>query len=220
MIVWGAGEVQEVRVWRTFGFFPFAVYFSTLRRSTHDLTTPDTQSIPEAQQMPTYIPGPTKRAETCKVTFAGVNKTVECKPHTNLRDLALEHDIPMYNGLAKYTNCQGHGLCGTCTVEVTPQQHLTEKGALENLRFIQLKGNLRLACQTEVTGDVVVTKHRGHFGTRGYDVGIKLDEVKRLYQDEEWTVAQIAEHFQCPPAKIVNVLERSKVEFRRPGSVA
>lgn len=170
--------------------------------------------------MPTYIPGPKQRSDTCKVTFANWDKTVECKPHTNLRDLAQEHDIPLYNGLAKFTNCQGHGLCGTCTVEVTPHKNLTEKGAVEKFRFIQLKGNLRLACCTEVTGDVTVTKHRGHFGTKGYEHRIQLDEVIRLYKEESWTIDQVADHFQCHPAKIVNLLEKSGVEFRRPGSVA
>ena len=100
--------------------------------------------------MPTQIPGKTQRPETCKVTFTNWNRTVECAPHTNLRDLALEHDLPIYNGLATYTNCQGHGLCGTCAVEVTPQRNLTEKRAVEKLRFVQLRGNLRLACQTEL----------------------------------------------------------------------
>lgn len=170
--------------------------------------------------MATFIPGPQKRPESCTVRFTNWDKTVECKPFTNLRDLALEHDLPLYNALAKYTNCQGHGLCGTCMVEVTPQKNLTSKGARENLRFIQVKGNLRLACQVEVTGDIEVTKHRGHFGTKDYKYGVKLDEMKRLYQEEGWTLDQIAEHFQCPTGKIVNLLGHSGVELRKPGSAA
>ena len=117
-------------------------------------------------------------------------------------------------------NCEGNGLCGTCTVEVVPQDGLTGRGARENLRFLLLKGNLRLACQVGVTGDVQVTKHAGLKGNKGYVPGIDQAEVVRLYRDEGETIAAIAERMQCSVARVVILLERGRVELRRPGSAA
>lgn len=169
--------------------------------------------------MPTFIPDRPKRKEVCRVTFTNWNKTVECKPHTNLRELAIQHDVDLYNGVARFLNCEGHGLCGTCTVEVVPQSGLTTKGARENLRFLLLKGNLRLACQVEVTDDIQVTKHAGFKGNRGYKVETPKEEMARLYREGK-TLAEIAGRFQVSPARVVAVLERAGVEMRRPGSAA
>ena len=170
--------------------------------------------------MSTFIGSLPERKSLCKATFSNCDKTVECKPFTNLRELAIEHDIDLYNGLAKYVNCQGHGACGTCTVEVIPQEGVTKKGALENLRFIQLKGNLRLSCQVSVTGDIVVRKHAGFMGTKDYEQVLSREEIARLYTQEGKTLAEIAGHFKCPVPKIVNILEKAGVEMRRPGSAA
>ena len=42
----------------------------------------------------------------------------------------------------------------------------------------------------------------------------------RLYRDEGRTIAQIAERMQCSEAMVVTLLERGRVELRRPGSAA
>ena len=170
--------------------------------------------------MSTFIGNLPERKSVCKVTFANWDKTVECEPFTNLRELAIEHDIDLYNGFAKYVNCQGHGACSTCTVEVTPQDGITKKGALENLRFIQLKGNLRLSCQVSVTGDIEVRKHPGFLGTKDYEQVLSREEIVRLYGQEGKTLTEIAGHFKCSVPKIVNILEKAGVEMRRPGSAA
>ena len=170
--------------------------------------------------MSTFVGSLPERKKVCKVTFTNWDKTIECKPHTNLRQLAINNDIGLYNGITRFMNCEGSGLCGTCTVEVVPQDGLTVKGARENLRFLLLKGNLRLACQVEVTGDIQVTKHGGFKGNKGYVPGIDRTEVVRLYQDEGKTITEIAERMQCSEARVVTLLERGRVELRRPGSAA
>lgn len=170
--------------------------------------------------MSTFIGSLPERKKVCKVTFTNWDKTVECKPHTNLRQLAIDNDINLYNGITRFVNCEGNGLCGTCTVEVVPQDGLSVKGARENLRFLLLKGNLRLACQVDVTGDIQVTKHAGLKGVKGYVPGIDRDEAVRLYRDEGRTIAQVAAQMQCSEARVVTLLEHGRVELRRPGSAA
>ncbi len=100
-----------------------------------------------------------------KVTFKNWNKTVECPEGTNLRKLAKQNGIELYNGIAKVFNCRGLGLCGTCCVEVIPEGKAGPKQYMEVLRFFQVKGNLRLACQADVRGDIEVTKREGLYGT-------------------------------------------------------
>lgn len=100
-----------------------------------------------------------------KVTFKNWNKTVECPQGANLRKLALQQGIPLYNGISRVFNCRGLGLCGTCCVEVVPEEKVGPKQYMEVLRFFQIKGNFRLACQAEVRGDIEVTKHEGLYGT-------------------------------------------------------
>ena len=169
--------------------------------------------------MSTFVTGLPERKKSCTVTFTNWDKTLECKPHTNLRQLAIEQDIDLYNGLSRFFNCEGNGLCGTCTVEVVPQEAATRKGAKEKLRFFQLKDNLRLSCQVEVIGDIQVTKHGGIYGTRGYRQELPREEMVRLYREGK-TLNEIAERFQCPVARALVILEKAGVEMRRPGSAA
>lgn len=169
--------------------------------------------------MPTEVPRKTEPNKTCKVTFANEGKTIECTPHTNLRLLAIENDIDLYNGLAKWTNCQGHGLCGTCTVEVTPPHGVSAKRAIEKFRFWLLKGNLRMACQATVTEDIEVRKHGGLHGTKGYSPPATREIVAKAYLDGK-TVDQISVEHQLPIAKVAVLLDEAGVEVRRPGNAA
>ena len=169
--------------------------------------------------MATLISGLPEKKETCTVKFTNCDKTVTCKPHTNLRQLAIENDIELYNGPAKYFNCQGMGLCGTCTVEIVPQEAVTTRGARENLRLLRPKGNLRLACQVNVVDDLMVTKHPGLHGTRGYKVALPQEEMVRLYREGK-TMAEVAAQFKCPVGQVAAVFDRAGVEVRKPGSVA
>ena len=167
--------------------------------------------------MSTMIDRLSEAKKTCSVTFTNSGQTIECPMHTNLRDLAIQNDIDLYNGLAKYTNCEGNGLCGTCTVEVRPHDAVSVKGAKEKFRFIQLKGNLRLSCQCKVLGDIEVTKHEGMFGGKGYSVKGSTAEVATLYEDGK-TIGEISEEFELHPAKVAVMLEGAGVEVRGPGA--
>ncbi len=99
-----------------------------------------------------------------KVTAQG--KTFECDRGANLRQVLLKNGVDLYNGGAKGLNCRGLGTCGTCAVKV--EGEVSETGGWEKTRRSlpphSLKSNLRLACQTQVLGDVKVTKMDGFWG--------------------------------------------------------
>ena len=99
------------------------------------------------------------------VVFKNWNKSVDCPEGANLRKLAKKNGISLYNGMAKVFNCRGLGLCGTCCVEVIPEERAGPKQYMEVLRFFQIKGNLRLACMADVRGDIEVIKREGLYGT-------------------------------------------------------
>ncbi|NJK99094.1 MAG: (2Fe-2S)-binding protein [Spirulinaceae cyanobacterium SM2_1_0] len=99
-------------------------------------------------------------------TVRAQGKTLTCDRGANLRKFLLEHGIEMYNGNAKVINCHGVGTCGTCAVAV--QGEVSEPGWRENARLSlpphSPERGLRLACQTQVLGDVEVTKYQGFWG--------------------------------------------------------
>lgn len=99
-----------------------------------------------------------------KVTAQG--KTISCRRSANLRKVLLAHGIDLYNGKAKLINCRGIGSCGTCAVlvegEVSPANWKDK--ARRSLPPHSPTRNLRLACQTQVLGDVRVTKFDGFWG--------------------------------------------------------
>lgn len=99
-----------------------------------------------------------------KIEFAG--RTIECPQGANLRTVLLRARLPLYNGVARAIHCRGFGTCGTCAVriegEVSPPTTI-EKARL-NFPPHRPDRPLRLACQTQVLGDVVVTKHEGLWG--------------------------------------------------------
>ena len=99
-----------------------------------------------------------------KVTAQG--KTFECNTGANLRKVLLENGIDLYNGKAKIINCQGIGTCGTCAVAV--EGNVSEANWKDKTRRSlpphSPTANRRLACQTQVLGDVKVTKFDGFWG--------------------------------------------------------
>lgn len=100
------------------------------------------------------------------VAFAG--RTIECPAGANLRVVLLRARLPLYTRAARALHCRGHGTCGTCAVKI--EGSVSEPTAAE-LRRLRLpphdaERGLRLACQTNVLGDVVVTKYEGFFGQR------------------------------------------------------
>ena len=91
------------------------------------------------------------------VEFLNVSKKVQCGQYANLRKTALMHDVPVYAGINEKLNCGGHGLCGTCVVEVVEgQENLSPRTGLERFKLKGEPENRRLSCQCEVLGDLCV----------------------------------------------------------------
>ena len=93
-------------------------------------------------------------------------KTIECKSHANLRQVLLENGIDLYNGNSQVINCRGIGSCGTCTVKVeggVSAANWRDK-TRRSLPPHSPTTDRRLACQTQVLGDVKVTKFAGFWG--------------------------------------------------------
>ncbi|AFY66000.1 2Fe-2S iron-sulfur cluster-binding protein [Geitlerinema sp. PCC 7407] len=99
-----------------------------------------------------------------KVTAQG--KTFECDRGANLRQVLLQNGVALYNGQAKVINCHGIGTCGTCAVAI--EGEVSEANwrdqARRSLPPHSPAQNRRLACQTQVLGDITVTKYDGFWG--------------------------------------------------------
>jgi ferredoxin len=93
-------------------------------------------------------------------------QTIECSSKTNLRSCLLRNGVDLYNGGAKVINCRGIGSCGTCAVHVegdTNPPNWKDK-ARRSLPPHSPNRELRLACQTQILGDIKVTKYDGFWG--------------------------------------------------------
>lgn len=101
-----------------------------------------------------------------EVTVQG--KTIVCDRGANLRKVLLAHGATLYNGKAGIINCRGIGSCGTCAVkiegEVSPANW--QDRTRRSLPPHSPTKDLRLACQTQVLGDIKVTKFDGFWGQR------------------------------------------------------
>jgi ferredoxin len=93
-------------------------------------------------------------------------KTIECDERANLRKVLLHNGIDLYNGSASFINCRGIGSCGTCAVKVEGEVSAANwrDVARRSLPPHSPTSNLRLACQTQVLGNVKVTKFDGFWG--------------------------------------------------------
>lgn len=115
------------------------------------------------------------------VKFINEQKEVEVPEGANLRTAALKAGVRVYDGfngfgatLNSLMNCHGFGLCGTCRVLITKGMENTnpltfrEKlkfktpiptpipDPLPCLAYIGHEDTMRLACMTEVRGDIEV----------------------------------------------------------------
>ncbi len=99
-----------------------------------------------------------------KVTFVNEKETIEVEAGSNLRQVALQAGIALYNGVERYLNCRGMGMCGTCKVLVkSGMENLNRKTLMEKANFsmhplsllsaIGHENEMRLACQVHVKGD-------------------------------------------------------------------
>jgi 2Fe-2S ferredoxin len=90
-----------------------------------------------------------------KVHFVRENKTVDVALGKNLLDIALENDIDLDHA------CGGYCACCTCRVMVTRGlEGLDPRSEQEEDRLAEenaLQENVRLACQTQIKGDVEIT---------------------------------------------------------------
>ena len=99
-------------------------------------------------------------------TVSAQGKVVDCESGANLRQVLLAHGIDLYNDQAKVINCHGLGTCGTCAVQI--EGEVSDPNWKDKTRRSlpphHPDRNLRLACQTQVLGDVKVTKYDGFWG--------------------------------------------------------
>src|SRR5262245_59143447 len=102
-----------------------------------------------------------------KVVFVREKKDIEIPAGSNLRQEARKAGIEIYPWHAKYLNCRGLGLCGTCKVYVKQgMENMGPKTLMEKINLnlhpmtalaaIGHENELRLSCQVTVNGDCSV----------------------------------------------------------------
>jgi len=92
-----------------------------------------------------------------RIKFVSEDKEVIVTDSTNLRLKAIESGVDIYKAMTKLLNCRGNGKCGTCIVEVLAgTENLSPRTPVEEQKLKQKPVTYRLACQTQVKGDVVV----------------------------------------------------------------
>lgn len=99
-------------------------------------------------------------------TITAQGKTMPCETGANLRQVLLAHGVDLYNGRAAVINCRGIGTCGTCAVQIEGAVSAAnwKDRARRSLPPHSPERDLRLACQTQVLGDITVTKYDGFWG--------------------------------------------------------
>lgn len=99
-------------------------------------------------------------------TVFAQGKTIQCEVGANLRQVLLAHGVDLHNGQAKVINCRALGTCGTCAVQIDGDVSAVnwKDKARRSLPPHDPARTLRLACQTEVLGDIAVTKYDGFWG--------------------------------------------------------
>jgi ferredoxin len=117
------------------------------------------------------------------VTFHNEHRSIEVDAGANLREVMLRAGVTPYKGLDMLLNCRGHNLCGTCAVELvdgkggsprTQEDETTLRGNFAVARVVDK--NLRLSCQTTVTGDMTVKT----FPVRPLDAAVTKERLSLL----------------------------------------
>jgi ferredoxin len=97
------------------------------------------------------------------IKFVSEKKEIQVPEGSNLRKEAQRAGVGLYPGINKVVNCHGFGTCGSCRVLVTKgMENTSPMGFLEKARlgmsmaYVGHEDTMRLACQTEVNGDIEV----------------------------------------------------------------
>jgi len=97
------------------------------------------------------------------IKFVNEKKEIQVPDGSNLRSEAQRAGVGLYPGINKVLNCHGLGSCGSCRVLITKgMDNTSPMGFLEKTRlgismaYVGHEDTMRLACQTEVRGDVEV----------------------------------------------------------------
>ena len=94
---------------------------------------------------------------TVTVEDGGKIKRFKVKCGRSLRDVLIENGVNPYQSVARFTNCKGKQLCGTCIVNVTEgAQNCNRKSLDEASTLRENDEGYRLSCVTFVYGDVDV----------------------------------------------------------------
>jgi len=105
-----------------------------------------------------------------KVRFIKEGKEIEVERGANLRRAALAYGIDLYPRFNRLLNCHGLASCGTCRVLLKDGSaaNASPMGWREKLRLtfsffaIGHEDEMRLSCQTQVLGDLVVETRPPH----------------------------------------------------------
>jgi len=106
------------------------------------------------------------------IKFVNEKVTAEAADGEDIRSVAKKNGVQIYEGPHTVVNCMGFGLCGSCSVAIkngngnctppTLRERFLSK-LLSPLPLLKIIGNpdkdVRLACQTRVSGDVDVETH-------------------------------------------------------------
>ena len=90
------------------------------------------------------------------ITFEKEGEVIRCNAGNNLQQLAKQHGIQLYQGVYKFANCRGHGLCGSCEVEIVKADQLHPRSRMEEIKLGNKPLQRRLACQITIHGDMTV----------------------------------------------------------------
>ena len=98
------------------------------------------------------------------ITLVNEGTTIEVAEGANLRKALLKNGISPYTGKDKFLNCLGHGLCGTCRIEVVEGKGAPTLSPLEEAALIglvpfyarKIPKNVRLSCRIDITKDMAI----------------------------------------------------------------
>ncbi len=102
------------------------------------------------------------------ITFVKEKKELQVPEGANLRREMMQAGVAVYTGPHKVLHCPGLSLCGSCRVLITKgMENASPIGVMERMRlkmsipYIGNEGTMRLACQTQVNGDMTVENTPG-----------------------------------------------------------